>query len=114
MGLGCPEAPLKCGWKSFRGLSSERVLVLVGALRVAGSGLATGSTPPTGLAAGRTPGIGLMVMGVPPLGLPGGRAPGICLAMSGALAWRAFLASPGFIALAHPCAAEGLLPLIWR
>ena len=114
MGLGCPKAPLKCDWNSFRGLSSERVLVLVGALRVTGSGLAIGSTPSIGLAVGRTPGIGLMVMGVPSLGLSDGRTPGIRLAMKGVLGWRAFLVSPDFIILTHPCVAEGLFPSIWR
>ena len=43
------------------GLSSERVLALVGALRVPGSGLAIGSAPPFGLAAGRAPGSRLAV-----------------------------------------------------
>ena len=85
MGLGCPEAPLKCGWKSFRGLSSEHALALVGALRATGSGLATRSTPPTGLAAGR--------------------APGSRLAAAGGSARRAFLASPSFIVLAREAAA---------
>ena len=99
MGFGCLEAPLKCGWKSFKGLSSARALALVGALRATGSGLAIGSTPSIGLAVGRTPGIGLMVIGVPPLGLPDGRAPGIRLAMNGVLGWRAFLVSPDFIIL---------------
>ena len=49
MGLGCPEAPLKRGWRSRKGSSSERALALVGALRAPGSGLAAGSALPGGL-----------------------------------------------------------------
>ena len=64
------------------GLSSERVLllVLVGALRVPGRGLAAGSAPGGGLAVGRAPGRGL--------------------AANGKSLRRAFLALPSFIILA--------------